>query len=252
MIDATQHLTSNYKKRPDSNNAKLLGLANAEMNELVDVFKKIEDSRDIDKAYGKTLDKAGKNVLEYRNGRTDEEYREHIKIKIIANMSQGDINTINQVAEFFLGDDFLGIEEAWRNPLYDELAGIIIHIKPPKRSIPSVLRRIKAGGVSLYWEVDFEEHTLVLKTRYKRWGFGYPLTNEHHTAAMEGKSFPGYLSLKTRPRHWGFTYPLANTDYARGTGGKSYNSTLQLASMSQKWRFRYPLCGISVTGGEQL
>lgn len=211
MINATRYLTSNYKKRPGSNNAKLLGLANAEMNELVDVFKKIEDSRDIDKAHGKTLDNAGKNVLEYRNGRTDEEYREHIKIKIIANMSQGDINTINQVAEFFLGDDFLGIEEAWRNPIYNEPAGIIMHVRPSKYYVPSLLKRIKAGGVSLYWESLILDIAIKMMFRTYEFDVPYKICNRFITEEVLGGLAKVPLTLKAKTYSFDVLYPICNT-----------------------------------------
>lgn len=129
-IETARHLTDNYKKAPESNNAKLLGLADDGLNELLYVFRMIERYRDIDTAKGVTLDRIGKNVSEQRRTEDDEEYRKFIKTRIRINRSDGDIETLNDIAESLLGDSFLGFRETWNIDKYkNEPAGLVIRAR---------------------------------------------------------------------------------------------------------------------------
>ena len=102
-------LPSNYSQEGQINNEKLHKVIYGEIEEIKNVFKDIKTYQNIDKAFGKTLDLIGGNVLEYRATDDDELYRQYIKTKIIANLSQGDIETINQVASFLLKEEYQSI-----------------------------------------------------------------------------------------------------------------------------------------------
>lgn len=194
------HLTDNYKKSPNSNNAKLLGIVDDELNLLAYTFRMIERYRDMDRARGLTLDRAGKNVLELRKTDKDEEYRRMIKVKIKANLSKGDIDTIADVAEALLGGGFVRVGETWSSPKYsNEPAGVYIRVKSldtspelrgepvyldgsyylngekllnggyealydPTRDLELIktsLKRVVSGGVRLYWEIPEKAVTVV-------------------------------------------------------------------------------------------
>lgn len=76
-------------------------------------LESVRDSRNIDKAYGKSLDLLGANVGQFRNGEDDDLYRLLIKTRIIANLSIGDIPTINRVMSALIKEVYLGLEEVW-------------------------------------------------------------------------------------------------------------------------------------------
>lgn len=142
-IEAVRHLTDNYKKY--RNNAKLLGLSDDGLNELLYVFRMIGRYRDIDTAKGVTLDRIGKNVSEQRRTKDDEEYRKFIRTRIMVNRSAGDIEALNDIAESLLGDSFLGFRETWNIDRYkNEPAGLVIRARnittaPELRGDPETL-----------------------------------------------------------------------------------------------------------------
>ncbi|SMB95316.1 hypothetical protein SAMN00017405_0377 [Desulfonispora thiosulfatigenes DSM 11270] len=126
-MNLIEKLPDNYNKNPNSINAKLFELTESEFKELEYTFKMIELYRDMDRAKGFTLDKIGRNVLEYRNDNDDLNYRKAIKVKIKANQSPGDIETINEVASFLLGDSYEGLSETWIDSKYgNEPAGLCL------------------------------------------------------------------------------------------------------------------------------
>lgn len=125
-----ERLTSNYKKEPTSNIAKLLTVVADELEQIKSTLQKIEKYRAIDNATGVTLDNIGKNVLQARGSADDVVYRKLLKTKIKANLSGGEIETLNEVLDVFLGDNFLGAREVWDDPSYDfEPAAIAIRFQ---------------------------------------------------------------------------------------------------------------------------
>ena len=155
-------LPDNYNKNDNSNIGKLYQVLSKELEILEKVFEDIEESKDIDKATNKSLELIGKNVLEYRN-HDDEWYRKFIKIKILANRSVGDFRTINTVADFLIGDSFLGVEETWKYPYFEDIAGLAGTIKSgfgdmfKTPIVTNALDRTRAGGVKWHWLVKAEE-----------------------------------------------------------------------------------------------
>ena len=118
----------------------------------------IEDSRDINKAYGQTLDNIGKNVGQIRQGEDDELYRQLIKVRIIANLSMGNIPTINKVLSTLVKDIYTGLEEAWRDPDQAfEPSKIVIKLDWGVRNFPfDLVERIKSAGVRVLAEIQFK------------------------------------------------------------------------------------------------
>jgi len=158
------HLTDNYRKDKDSNNYKLLSLGHKEHIEILKILLLIEAWRDIDNAEGFTLDKIGKNVLELREGRSDEEFRKAIKIKIRGNLSAGTIEDLNVIAEILLGEAFESITETWYQEQYDfEPAALSLLVKnftarqvEGFETIKVFLDSIKAGGVRLHYYLKWD------------------------------------------------------------------------------------------------
>lgn len=149
-----------FKKTKESNIGKIFLVVTKQFDDLKFTLDRMDEWRDIDNAKGVHLDKLGSEIVqEYRNGQTDEEYRLRIKTKIIANLSKGDMETINNVLSTFLGDQFISVKEMWsvQDPLINpEPAGILITTETHTPFPAGVIGRVTAGGISVYWHIIME------------------------------------------------------------------------------------------------
>lgn len=118
LADTIKRLTSKYQKSTTSNIGKLFSILSLQIDEVQRTLEKIEQYRDVDQAIGASLDRIGRNVGQARGNSTDIDYRKLIKTKIKANLSAGDIETINEVMEVLMGDAFLGARETWNLSSY--------------------------------------------------------------------------------------------------------------------------------------
>lgn len=160
----SEHLTSNYEKVPNSNNYKILSLGHLEHEEILETLNRLEAYRDIDEAAGFTLDKVGKNVLELRDGRDDETFRQSIKIKIASSLSAGTIEDMITICEILFGDHFLSVQETWDQKEFNyEPAALLASITDDPEAqtlffyyIRYLVMAVKAGGVRLYSKIISE------------------------------------------------------------------------------------------------
>lgn len=183
-------LVSYYNTHPDSNISKLLSILADEITEIRSNLEDTDDYRNLNEVLGETLDYIGSNVQQPRRGWNDEQYRKYIKTRIASNLSGGEIETFNEVLNVLLENNYLGVEETWNNPQFDnEIAAVAVRYihdifeggmeyKPPltfdgeanfdgeylftgrkpgdyantifSNSLEAA-ERIKAGGVRLYW-----------------------------------------------------------------------------------------------------
>lgn len=118
----------------------------------------VEQSRDIDKAYGKTLDKFGENVGQFRMDEDDDLYRQLIKVRIIANLSLGNIPTINKVLSVLTKDVYLGLKEVWDKEEYrNEPSKIVIELGSSAKKFPfEIVEAIKSAGVRVLAEIEYK------------------------------------------------------------------------------------------------
>lgn len=100
-----KYFTSNYDKRPESNVSKVISIISDELTELKDLYNKIEEYNDVDKAEGVALDTIGANIGQYRGEVRDEVYRALIKTKILRNRSDGTLNDMVKVLAIALDID---------------------------------------------------------------------------------------------------------------------------------------------------
>lgn len=158
MLD---RITDNYNKNEDGFIGKWYQIVSRELMAVEKAMADIQKYQDIDNAVQSTLDKIGKNVLEYRNAEEDDMYRLFIKTKIIANLSKGDIETINQVATTLLGDGFVGIKETWNLPRYNnEVAGLVLTMRNKANQLPfDAINRTIAGGIGVHWVLEYKQDT---------------------------------------------------------------------------------------------
>jgi hypothetical protein len=93
-MNRAKQLPDAYAKHVDSNNYKLLQLANLLYVDLNADLKKINQSRDLYNAAGKTLDYYGAMVGEKRSGASDDQFRTKIFNRIGKNVANPDCNSI--------------------------------------------------------------------------------------------------------------------------------------------------------------
>lgn len=175
ITDMISKLTDVFKKNPDSNIGKIFSIVGAQMDDLQSTLDKMELWRDIDEAEGVVLDRIGLEILqEPRGGVSDEEYRLKLKTRIIVNyLSGGDIETLNQLLEVYLGDHLVSVETAANvkeGPFAGEPATLLITIKGKDDpiSIPfEQLNKVITGGVGTHWEY-INERLLSIASGYNK------------------------------------------------------------------------------------
>lgn len=150
--EAWERLPERFRKE---NNLKLYYVLYGGFDEVFAAFDEIRASRDLDKAYGETLDKIGANVGQFRLDEDDDLYRQLIKVRIIANLSLGNIPTINKVLSVLTKDVYLGLREAWDKKEYqNEPAKIVVNLSRSIENYPiELIERIKSAGVRVLTEV---------------------------------------------------------------------------------------------------
>lgn len=100
-----------FTKEIGSNNEKLWRLFSQHMDEVDQVFEDIRSIYDFLNQAGANLDLVGKIVREKRNGKSDENYIKYLAIAIQKILSDGSIDTINNILESIFEDNFLEIRE---------------------------------------------------------------------------------------------------------------------------------------------
>lgn len=162
-----KRFTSNYDRTSDSNLSKLMAVFDTELDELKRCLLKIEEYREIDKATGQTLDNIGKNVLMPRGAMDDIIYRLYLKTKIKANLSGGQIRTLNEILDVLLEDHFLGLREVWNNQSYDyEPAAIEIRYRNFYEKIMADYIKLLQPP-SIYEEIETEDLSWYLNGGYR-------------------------------------------------------------------------------------
>lgn len=116
-------------------------------DEMEKALGEVEDSRDISKASGKSLDYLGANVGESRNGQDDDRYRLLIKTRIIANLSMGDIPTINHILSTLIDDKYFGLVEGFKE-LKEPASFLVDYDGFTNQDLDFLINRVKAAGVA--------------------------------------------------------------------------------------------------------
>lgn len=153
--EAWDRLPERFRK---INNLKLYYVLYGGFDEVYRAFEEIRDSRDLDKAYGATLDKIGENVGQFRMDEDDDLYRQLIKVRIIANLSLGNIPTINKVLSVLTKDVYLGLKEVWDKEEYrHEPSKIVIELDSSAKQFPfELVEAIKSAGVRVLTEIHYD------------------------------------------------------------------------------------------------
>lgn len=92
--DLARNLPDAYRKDIESNNAKLLAVEKGETDTMRAELEAVDDSLDINRATGSTLDLYGAMIGQERGAATDEQYRSLIRAKILRNLAGSDYNSV--------------------------------------------------------------------------------------------------------------------------------------------------------------
>ena len=109
-----KNLPDCYSKSTESNNYKILRLAELQNEKWLSSMSEISEVLDIEKAYGKTLDLYGTRVGQARGNMTDEQYRLMLKAKQLMNFSNGSYKKVMEClcAIFECTQDDIVLEES--------------------------------------------------------------------------------------------------------------------------------------------
>lgn len=118
-------------------------------DEMIQAIEEIALYRDLEKSKGYGLDILGDILGQTREGMADDDYRQLLRIKIVANRSPGDIETLNDFGRLILKQYFEGIYQS------NEPAKIILRYTYPL--VPNAVQMLKkavAAGVQVTDEID--------------------------------------------------------------------------------------------------
>ncbi|MFJ7698897.1 hypothetical protein [Lysinibacillus fusiformis] len=179
-----ERMPRQYARDKDSNNYKLLKIIAENGVENLAVQQTILKYWDVDQSEGYGLDRLGKDEGIDRGSWDDKEYRKMIKIQCILNLSEGDIDTMNQIMDAYMGDDFIGFEEGWRE---FEPATLLLNIRASAKTIPDTLiKRIKTAGVGIYIFLNELNEFLILHAGTYAWQINYKICGRFKTARTHG------------------------------------------------------------------
>lgn len=222
MIDKMiERLPDAYNKNEGSNIYKMVKLAADQLQDGEDTLQLIHDWRDVDQAQGAALDKLGKDVGEPRQGLDDEAYRKRVKIKIRANLSGGEIETLNGICIVLLGERFDGIQEGWAlsndHPIGPKPAMMLFTLKADgvNYGIPmALIDDISGGGIAANWELIIGHDVDITQVDFTRHPLQpYQMTNERNAGDQQPTFFAitgieaatQYIAGLHNPRYCGTT-----------------------------------------------
>lgn len=158
--------------------------------------EKVQDWTDIDNAQGVVLDRFGANYGVARDGLPDDFYRLLIKVKRIAQLSGGDIETVIAAAATLLDVELtdIGLEEVFPAKVYVSVDEALLSAQTQNviDAVAAMLHRIVAAGVGFRLILrSYREYRerLVLNT-------GLVVVKE---VLLEPVSLPRSLSGEVRP-----------------------------------------------------
>jgi len=173
-----------YARDEDSNNYKLLKMIASNSVENLAIQQTILKYWDVNQAEGYGLDRLGKDEGISRGSWDDEEYRKMIKIQCLLNLSEGDIETMNKIMDAYMGHDFIGFEEGWRE---FEPATLLLNVRTSAKTIPdSLIKKIKVAGVGIYIFLNELNEFLILHGGTYSWQINHKICGRFKTARTHG------------------------------------------------------------------
>lgn len=175
-----------YPREKDSNNYKLLQIIAENGVENFEVQRTILKFWDVDKSEGTGLDRLGKDEGISRGGWDDKEYRKMIKIQCILNLSEGDLETMNQIMDAYMERDFVGFQEGW---MEFEPATLLLNIRSSAKTVPDkLIKRIKTAGVGIIILLNELNEFIRLHVGTYGWLFNGRICGRFRTASRPGNA----------------------------------------------------------------
>lgn len=143
-----------YALRNGENINKIYTILSEMLDEIIEAAVEIQDSRDLDKAFGFGLDLIGHIVGEPRNNSDDETYRENLKTKIRRNRSNGNIEILNEFARTLLDNNFIGFTENGIKSGELSLQYDFPRENPTTKDPVILIKKIMAVGVQLKTQLN--------------------------------------------------------------------------------------------------
>jgi hypothetical protein len=155
-----------FPKNKESNLIKLFYTIYDEIDIIIRTLNFMDLYKDIDSADSYMLDNIGNSFnVKRKINENDDDYRENIKVSIASNLSDGTINTFNNMMKFILKDTFKRIHEGWE--LTGNPAEIMVEISGDEEiyedyfHILSIAEKIKPAGVGIVSFYIFENYSFV-------------------------------------------------------------------------------------------
>ncbi|MEH6943377.1 hypothetical protein [Bacillus sp. JJ722] len=211
-----ERLPSHFYKDKDSNNYKLFQILAEQGESKQTILRIMQQYEDIDQAEGQKLDFHGQDVGCERGNMDDVEYRKRIKIQIIINLSEADIEAINTILTAYMGEDFLRLEEGWSSD-FEEPASLLFHFSQSTKEIPyQLLRQIKPAGVMIITLINQMLEHLKLSGLSYTFPVKYRITNKFRTAPMPGMKADVPLVVQGNTYDFKVKYPVCGKFSAGG------------------------------------
>ncbi len=235
-------------KPVETNIGKLFSLFTWGLDKVQEQADLIKLWDNLDYAEGKVLDRYGANFGVKRGGASDVLYRLFIKVKMIAQLSGGDEDTVIKAAAEFLGVEYSDIcsEDIYpaKKRIYVDLALLSDERKELIEQIAHAIKRTIAAGVGfkLYLRTY---RTYVMPLPISRGSFTYVVDTGTDVGARRTKVLPVSMLRACRALSWSHSDITSNVprnykqpfDVARGVfferGIEGYYSDTQNISQNQ-------------------
>lgn len=143
--EAISHLIELFRNGP--RNQAVLGAVGQQLQELEQAIWDLIHGFDIDTAYGAMLDIVGATVGEARQGRTDDDYRAAIRVRMLVNFSDGKIEQLLEIMRGLSPSAVVALTEL--APATIVLAFSTLGTTTAQTAL-AMLRQAKGGGVKLF------------------------------------------------------------------------------------------------------
>lgn len=142
--EAISHLIELFKNGP--RNQTILQAIGVQLQELEEAAADVLVGFFVDTAVGDQLDILGRVVGETRQGRTDNDYRAAVRVRILVNMSDGKVEQLLAIARGLVPEATVALVEVYPMSIRLEFSTLGT---TSLRTVFSILKQAKAAGVRL-------------------------------------------------------------------------------------------------------
>ena len=209
LSEMLRALTSAYSRKdydnqqrglpPVTNIGKLFSVFSWGLDTVQEQAEKVKLWDNLDNACGSVLDRYGANFGVKRNGTTDDFYRLEIRVKVMAQLSGGDDDTvINAAAELF-GVDLTDIELEDEFPAKKKMMVNALAIPQERRKLVDQIvvdiKRLLAAGVGFWMYLVYVfQHIIEVSFELETWGYSMPPCNTLYCGTFPCRATLGWTT----------------------------------------------------------